>query len=57
MIPFADREAVRRAYNALQVPLWNARQTIKAGTNLKRLSRRKRIKHFRVTTKKLLGGK
>ena len=38
MIPFADREAVRRAYNALQVPLWNARKTIKAGTNLKRLT-------------------
>ena len=38
MIPFADREAVRRAYNALQVPLWNARKNIKAGTNLKRLT-------------------
>ena len=37
MIPFADREAIRRAYNALQVPLWNARKNIKAGTNLKRL--------------------
>ena len=37
MIPFADREAVRRAYNALQVPLWNARKNIKAGTNLKKL--------------------
>ena len=37
MIPFADREAVRRAYNALQVPLWNARKNIKAGTNLKRI--------------------
>ena len=38
MIPFADREAVRMAYNALQVPLWNARKNIKAGTNLKRLT-------------------
>ena len=38
MIPFADREAVRRAYNALQVPLWNARKNIKAGTNLKKLT-------------------
>jgi len=38
MIPFADREAVKRAYNALQVPLWNARKNIKAGTNLKRLT-------------------
>jgi hypothetical protein len=38
IIPFADREAVRRAYNALQVPLWGARKNIKAGTNLKKLT-------------------
>jgi len=38
MIPFADREAVRRAYNALQTPLIGTRKTIKAGTNIKRLA-------------------
>ena len=52
IIPFADREAVRRAYNALQVPLWNARKTIKAGTNLKRLTGES-DKAFQARQKKL----
>ena len=55
MIPFADREAVRRAYNALQVPLWNARQTIKAGTNLKRKAG-ENLKDFRIRQKNYLEG-
>ena len=38
MIPFADKEAVRRAYNALQTPLIGTRKRIKAGTNIKRLA-------------------
>jgi len=37
MIPFADREAVRQAWNALQTPLIGTRKAIKAGTNIKRL--------------------
>ena len=37
MLPFADREAVRRALNALQTPLIGTRKNIKAGTNIKRL--------------------
>ncbi len=38
MIPFADKEAVRRAFNALQTPLIGTRKRIKAGTNIKRLA-------------------
>ena len=38
MIPFADKEAVRRAFNALQTPLVGTRKRIKAGTNIKRLA-------------------
>jgi len=38
MIPFADREAVRQAWNALQTPLLGTRKAIKAGTNIKRLA-------------------
>ena len=38
MIPFADKEAVRRAFNALQTPLIGTRKRIKAGTNIKRLT-------------------
>jgi hypothetical protein len=55
MIPFADREAVRRAYNALQVPLWNARKTIKAGTNLKRKTG-ENLKNFKIRQKNYLEG-
>ena len=55
IIPFADREAVRRAYNALQVPLWNARKTIKAGTNLKR-SAGESDKAFKARQKNYLEG-
>ena len=55
MIPFADREAVRRAYNALQTPLWNTRKTIKAGTNLKRL-RGESDKAFKARQKNYLEG-
>ena len=38
MIPFADKEAVRRAFNALQTPLVGTRKNIKAGTNIKKLA-------------------
>ena len=38
MIPFADKEAVRRAFNALQTPLIGTRKRIKAGTNIKKLA-------------------
>jgi hypothetical protein len=38
MIPFADKEAVRRAFNALQTPLIGTRKRIDAGTNIKRLA-------------------
>ena len=38
MIPFADKEAVRRAYQALQTPLIGTRKKIDAGTNIKRLT-------------------
>ena len=55
IIPFADREAVRRAYNALQVPLWNARKTIKAGTNLKRKTG-ENLKDFKIRQKNYLEG-
>jgi hypothetical protein len=55
IIPFADREAIRRAYNALQVPLWNARKTIKAGTNLKR-SAGESDKAFKARQKNYLEG-
>ena len=55
IIPFADREAIRRAYNALQVPLWNARKTIKAGTNLKRLTGES-DKAFKARQKNFLEG-
>ena len=55
IIPFADREAVRRAYNALQVPLWGARKNIKAGTNLKRLTGES-DKAFKLRQKNYLEG-
>ena len=37
MIPFADKEAVRRAFNALQTPLIGTRKRIDAGTKAKRI--------------------
>jgi hypothetical protein len=55
MIPFADREAVRRALNALQTPLMNTRKNIKAGTNIKRL-KNETDKEFKMRKENYLEG-
>ena len=55
MIPFADREAVRRAFNALQTPLIGTRKNIKAGTNIKKLAK-ETDKEFKIRKENYLEG-
>ena len=55
MIPFADREAVRRALNALQAPVLGARKNIAAGTNIKRLAN-ETDKQFKLRKENYLEG-
>jgi hypothetical protein len=55
IIPFADREAVRRAYNALQTPLIGTRKNIEAGSRLKKLASETE-QQFKIRKKNYLEG-